>query len=144
MKRNHAAAGAMRAFGADTRGIAAVEFALVMPIFLLMTYGFMELGRALFIQNNLAHAVYEAQRYAIVHGASSTAPADAAAIRSRILATADALDGNLLSVNVTFAPDNEPGSVVTISAVYAFDYMTGLLPLDGFDMTSNTSATIAY
>jgi len=134
----------MRAFGADTRGIAAVEFALVMPLFLLMTYGFMELGRALFIQNNLAHAVYEAQRYAIVHGASSTAPADATAIRDRILATADVLDGSLLNVNVTFAPDNEPGSVVTISAVYAFDYMTGLLPLDGFDMTSNTSATISY
>ena len=60
-----------------------------------------------------------------------------------ILDSAGMLDGDLLSVDVTFVPDNAPGSVVTINAVYAFDYMTGLLPLDAFDMTSTTSATIA-
>ena len=49
-----------------------------------------------------------------------------------ILDTAGVLDGDLLDVSVTYVPDNEPGSVVTISAVYAFDYMTGLLPLDEF------------
>lgn len=138
------AVGRALGFGRNTAGVVAVEFALVMPVFLLMTYGFMELGRALFIQNNLAHAVYEAQRYAIVHGASSSAPADEAALRDIILETAGMLDGALLSVDVTFVPDNAPGSVVTINAVYAFDYMTGLLPLDAFDMTSTTSATIAY
>ena len=138
--------GAMRsrAFGRDASGVVAIEFALVMPVFLLLTYGFMELGRALFIQNNLAHAVYEAQRYAIVHGATSSAPADELALRDMILEGAGVLDGSLLNVEVTFVPDNQPGSVVTISAVYAFDYMTALVPLDAFDMTSTTSAIIAY
>ena len=144
MIRNLFGAVRARRFGRNTAGGVAVEIALVMPVFLLMTYGFMELGRALFIQNNLAHAVYEAQRYAIVHGASSSTPANTASVRQLILDTAGVLDGDLLDVSVTYVPDNEPGSVVTISAVYAFDYMTGLLPLDAFDMTSTTSATIAY
>lgn len=133
----------IRAFGADRRGVVAVEFALIIPIFLLMTYGFMELGRALFIQNSLGHAVYEAQRFAIVHGASSSAPADANAIATVILDKAGVLDGDLLTVNVTFAPDNKPGSIVTIEAIYAFDYMTGLVPLQAFDMRSTSAATIA-
>lgn len=134
----------LQAFGADRRGVIAVEFALIIPIFLLMTYGFMELGRALFIQNSLGHAVYEAQRYAIVHGASSSAPANANAIETVILEKAGMLDGNRLTINVTFTPDNEPGSVVNIEAIYAFDYMTGLVPLQAFDMRSTSAATIAH
>ena len=139
----HATMQGFHAFAADRRGVVAVEFALIIPIFLLMTYGFMELGRALFIQNSLGHAVYEAQRYAIVHGASSSAPADVNAIATVILDKAGVLDGDLLSVNVTFEPDNKPGSIVTIEAIYAFDYMTGLVPLQAFDMRSTSAATIA-
>jgi len=45
-----AASALLRRFRADPRGVVAVEFALVIPVFLLMTYGFMELGRMLFIQ----------------------------------------------------------------------------------------------
>jgi Flp pilus assembly protein TadG len=131
-------------FSHDRRGVVAVEFALVVPVFLLMVYGFMELGRMLFIQNSLGHAVYEAQRYAIVHGASSSEPADAAAIHGVIVERAAMLDGDLLTSQVTFAPDNEPGSQVTIVATYQFDFMTGLIPVDPFDMTSNSVATIAY
>ena len=131
-------------FSRDRRGVVAVEFALVIPVFLLMVYGFMELGRMLFIQNSLGHAVYEAQRYAIVHGASSSSPADAAALHAVIVDRAAMLDGGLLTTDVTFSPDNAPGSQVTIVATYQFDFMTGLIPVEAFDMTSNSVATIAY
>jgi hypothetical protein len=60
-----------------------------------------------------------------------------------ILDKAGVLDSDLLTVNVTFAPDNKPGSIVTIEAIYAFDYMTGLVPLQAFDMRSTSAATIA-
>ena len=134
----------LQRFARDRCGVVAVEFALIIPVFLLMTYGFMELGRALFIQNSLGHAVYEAQRYAIVHGATSSSPADADVIEDVILEKAGVLDGSLLTVDVTFTPDNAAGSVVTIVATYAFDYMTALVPLDAFDMVSTSSAVIAY
>jgi len=131
-------------FAGDRRGVVAIEFALVIPVFLLMVYGFMELGRMLFIQNSLGHAVYEAQRYAIVHGASSSSPADAAAIHGVIVERGSMLDPDRLTTEVTFTPDNAPGSVVTIEATYQFAFMTGLVPVAPFDITSKAASTIAY
>jgi len=133
-----------RCWARDEQGAIAIEFALVFPVFLLMVYGFMELGRMLFLQNMLGHAVYEAQRYAVVHGSIATTPATADTIEAEVVASASALDADLLTVDVTFAPDNAPGSTVTIDATYDFQFMTDLIPGGGFDMTANSVATIAY
>ncbi len=38
------------------RGAVAVEFALVMPVLLLVLLGIVDFGRAMFVQNSLAHA----------------------------------------------------------------------------------------
>jgi Flp pilus assembly protein TadG len=51
-----------------------VEFALVLPIFLLVVFGIIDLARAVWEENELAFAAREATRYAIVHGSSSTVP----------------------------------------------------------------------
>ena len=42
---------------------AMVEFALVLPILLLVVYGLIEVGRALFIYNSVASAARQATRY---------------------------------------------------------------------------------
>jgi Flp pilus assembly protein TadG len=130
--------------GTNDRGIVAIEFALIMPVFLLITYCFMELGRILFIQNSLGHAVYEAERYAIVHGSASSSPATADSIEEFILASSGALDADNLTVTVTFTPDNAAGSLVEIDATYDFDFMTALIPINDIDLQANTIATIAY
>ncbi len=54
------------------RGEGLVEFALILPIFLLVTIGLMDLGQAMFQQNTLAFAAREATRYAIVHGSNGS------------------------------------------------------------------------
>jgi Flp pilus assembly protein TadG len=134
---------AVRRLSRDTGGVAAIEFALVIPIFLLVIYDFMELGRALFIHNSLGNAVFEAARYAIVHGSESESPASPADIQGEVASLAQHLDPELLTVNVSFSPDNDPGSTVSIDAVYQFHFMTGLVPVESFDMESETSAVIA-
>lgn len=55
-----------------SRGQALVEFSLVIPIFLVMLMGVVDVGRAIWAQNSLASAVREAARFAIVHGGSAT------------------------------------------------------------------------
>jgi Flp pilus assembly protein TadG len=129
--------------GADTSGVAAIEFALVIPIFMLVIYSFMELGRALFIHNSLGNAVFEAARYAIVHGSASDDPASTGDITDELEASASQLDPDLLDVDVSFTPNNDPGSVVSIAATYQFHFMTGLIPVSSFDMVSETTAVIA-
>lgn len=56
------------------RGQAMVEFALVIPVLVLLLTGFFDLGRVVLAHDALGHAAREAARYAIVHGGSSANP----------------------------------------------------------------------
>jgi Flp pilus assembly protein TadG len=49
------------------KGNAAVEFALLAPVFLLMFLGIIEFGRLLWTQSSLQHAVEAAARYAAIN-----------------------------------------------------------------------------
>ena len=51
-------------------GQSLVEFALVLPIFLLVITGLFDLARAVWQENTLAYAAREGTRYAIVHGSA--------------------------------------------------------------------------
>ena len=65
----------MRPFRGFARGEGAqslVEFAVMLPIFLLLVTGIFDLARAVWQENSLAYAVREGTRYAIVHGSAGT------------------------------------------------------------------------
>jgi hypothetical protein len=58
----------MGLFGRDDRAQSLVEFALVLPLFLLIVTGILDVARAVWQENTLAYAAREGTRYAIVHG----------------------------------------------------------------------------
>lgn len=49
-----------------------VEFALVLPVFLLLVTGLFDVARAVWQENSLAYAAREGTRYAIVHGSAGS------------------------------------------------------------------------
>jgi Flp pilus assembly protein TadG len=49
-----------------SRGQSLVEFALSLPIFLLVIFGLIDLGRAVFVSNSLAEAARDGARYGSV------------------------------------------------------------------------------
>lgn len=55
-------------------GQALVEFALVLPVLLMLILGLFDVARAVWQENTLAYAAREGTRYAIVHGSASEAP----------------------------------------------------------------------
>jgi hypothetical protein len=57
-------------------GQALVEFAIIIPIFLVLLVGIFDFGRVVWAQNSLASAAREGARFAIVHGGSPTGRAD--------------------------------------------------------------------
>ena len=57
-------------FHSGQAGQALVELALVLPIFLLIVLGVIEVSRAVWQENTLAYAAREGSRYAIVHGSA--------------------------------------------------------------------------
>ncbi|TMH08287.1 MAG: pilus assembly protein [Betaproteobacteria bacterium] len=54
------------------RGVAAVEFALLLPPLLLMLFGTTEFGRAIYTYNTLDKAARDAVRYLSQHGPGDT------------------------------------------------------------------------
>ena len=58
----------MRRFAHDERAQSLVEFALVLPVLLLIITGIFDVGRAVWQENTLAYAAREGTRYAIVNG----------------------------------------------------------------------------
>ncbi len=72
------------------RGGAAVEFALMLPLLLIMVFGITELGRALYQQNMLTKAVTSGARYmARAYGALDTDCVPTATWTSHIAAARD-------------------------------------------------------
>ena len=49
------------------KGQSLVEFALILPIFLLLVVGFFDIGRAVFYYSSVTNAVREATRFAVVN-----------------------------------------------------------------------------
>jgi hypothetical protein len=61
-----------RSTGRRQGGQALIEFALVIPIFLVILIGMVDVGRAIWANNALANAAREGARYAVVHGGSKS------------------------------------------------------------------------
>jgi Flp pilus assembly protein TadG len=55
----------------NRRGVAAVEFALVVPIFLLLVFGIIEFGRVIMVQQVLVNASREGARRAVLETATA-------------------------------------------------------------------------
>lgn len=55
-----------------SRGQALVETALILPLFLVLLLGIVDMGRAVWASTSLASAAREAARYAIVHGGAAS------------------------------------------------------------------------
>jgi Flp pilus assembly protein TadG len=53
-------------------GQALVEFALILPLLLLIITGLFDVARAVWQENTLAYSAREGTRYAIVHGSAGT------------------------------------------------------------------------
>jgi len=62
-----------RLFARDESAQSLVEFALILPVILLIITGVFDVARAAWQENTLAYAAREGTRYAIVHGSGAVA-----------------------------------------------------------------------
>ncbi|MGH2472356.1 MAG: TadE/TadG family type IV pilus assembly protein [Candidatus Limnocylindria bacterium] len=65
-----------RDHNSEERGQSLVEFALLLPLMLLIITGLFDVARAVWQTNTLAYAAREGTRYAIVHGSTGSPAAD--------------------------------------------------------------------
>jgi hypothetical protein len=105
-------------------GQSLLEFALVLPIFLLVLFAIVDFGMAFHAWITVTNAAREGARIGSVHAPS-------AAIEQRVRDTSDTLDQGNLSVSVSNADDQggQPGESVVVDVSYSYSLMTPLADL---------------
>lgn len=138
-----------------------VEFALVFPILLLVTYGIIEFGRLVFIYASVTSAAREGARYGAAVGTVGSLPQYANCSGIDTAARGKALLTNITSVTVsllkglTSAPvaytcaqvQANPdiigsGDRIRVTVVAHYEPWIGFLGLNGFDISSTNFRTI--
>lgn len=66
------------------------------------------------------------------------------AIRQIVIDQANGMDSSNLTVNVTWLPDNNPGSKVKVQTQYNFVSIIPLLDLGTITLSSTANMVIAY
>jgi hypothetical protein len=151
---------------AHSQAQALAEFALVVPIFLVLVFGIIEAGRFMFYYEVMNHATREGARYAIVNGSNSlncpTGPTTGADscnpsgsdVRDRVVRAAFIVPGAAITfpaiagcaatppapLNPCWQPDNSRGSTVTVLARYTYRPLIPLVPLP--DITVQAESTL--
>jgi len=109
---------------ARDRGTAAVEFALVLPVLLLIVFGIIDFGRALNAQIELTGAAREGVRLAAL-GSSN------AAIQAQAAAAAPGLSGVTVTVAASCAAGAGPTANAQVDVSYSFSFITPVGALVG-------------
>ena len=119
------------------RGAAAVEFALIAPLFMLMVLGMIEVGRAIMVQQIITNASREGARRAVLDGATDT--------EVRTFVNTYLNNASLPSANVGFPqglPQNaEFGEPVEVEVQIPFNqvsWLPGPMYLGGQNLTAST------
>ena len=125
----------------DRRGGVAVEFAFVIPIAILLTFSALELARAVSVQASISQAAKETVRFASVRGLASGAAATEAELETMAVQLAELADAST-SAAVSWAPDNRPGSTVTVDMLTTFTPVALPFGPSGYTLTSTASMMI--
>jgi hypothetical protein len=121
------------------RGAAAVEFALVAPVFFLLVFGMIEFGRMVMVQQVITNASREGARAAVLDGATT------ASVNTTV--TNYLTGAHLSGGSVTIAPADpstaKAGDPITVTVQIPFSQVTWLpAPMFISGSTQLTAATV--
>ncbi len=117
------------------RGTAAVEFALVLPVLLLIVFGIIDFGRALNAQISLTGAAREGVRLAALGYPD-------AAIQARVAAAAPSLSGVTATVVASCGAGAGPAEDAQVDVSYQFSFITPIGAIASFIGGSGLGAPI--
>lgn len=103
-------------------GQAGVEFTLAAVLFVMVTFGLIELGVAVYTYNTVNHAASECVRYAIVHSPTGPNPATNSEIKQVVENDLQALSSDQLTVTVTWPADSNLPSQDDAQCVVSYNY----------------------
>jgi TadE-like protein len=131
-----------------SRGQSLVEFAVVLPVFLLILAGVIDFGLGLYSQMTVINAAREGARLGVVD------PGNVAAIDARVQAMTGGLDKTRLTVTITCdrpsgssfiscpSPQWQSGDAVVVKVDYGYKMIWPLAMGTGIDLSSTVQMRI--
>ena len=123
----------MTRFLKRSRGQSLVEFALVLPMLMILIFGVIDFGMALRSYITLTNATREGGRYAAIGNPAGAYPGDCTTLTNttvigRVCTGMEGLDldEGLQIVSVTYPTGQAPGNEVVVAADYTYEYITPL------------------
>ncbi len=116
------------------RGAAAVEFALVTPLLLMLVLGIAEFGRAYHVQTTLSGAAREGVRNMALHNDPAAARATTKAAAVTVV-----LSDDQIAVTPTTCPTGSTGATATVTVTYPMALLSGMF---GTQLTLTGKATM--
>jgi Flp pilus assembly protein TadG len=102
------------------RGAAAVEFALVLPVLLILVLGIVEFGRAYNVQTTLSAAAREGVRAIALQGSAG----DARSAAKQAALPAVVLSDGEIAVSPASCPETGPPTTATVTVTYPLTFIT--------------------
>jgi Flp pilus assembly protein TadG len=99
------------------KGQSLIEFALLIPILLLLVFAIIDLGRIIYVYSAMQNSVREGARYGIIN------PLNTSEIENRVRQSAAGLDQSVLQVQTTY-----PTDAINVRLHYSFRALTPLVP----------------
>jgi Flp pilus assembly protein TadG len=109
-----------------SEGQALIEFALILPLFLLLLFGMIDFGRAYSASVTLTNAAREGARYGVIQ------PTNTSGIISRVQTTAGPYNDSNLGVTPSCSPSCSSGNDVIVQTTYQFSFITPLAAIANF------------
>ena len=141
-----------------SRGQVLVEFALVIPAALMLMFGALDMGRALFAYDSVSNGARIGTRYAIVRGSTCAVagcPASNTSVGAYVKARTPGVDQTNMSVTAlwpggnagctsTATPYNGPGCIVTVTVQYTVRYtLLWFLKTNSYPISSTSQMVIS-
>jgi len=107
---------------ARARGQSLVEFALTLPILILILLGILDLGRAYNAQIIITNAARDGAYYGTMHAT------DISGIKQRVITEANGSGTTLTAANVSVSTTGVVGTPMRVTVTYNFGLLTSFLP----------------
>lgn len=112
------------------RGAAAVEMAFVLPVFITVILGLIEVGRGIMVAQLMSNAAREAARTAVVDGSTNSSVSDVA---KNFLSSAANVSAGDVTVTITTASGGQvsaaqPRELITVNVTLPFSKVSWLPP----------------
>jgi Flp pilus assembly protein TadG len=134
-----------RALMREEAGAALVEFALFAGLLLILAFGIIDFGRALFTANNITAAAREGARYAaVLQNPTASTPQIQQRVASHMSPFGNAPIDPATQVFVTYQSTGPQLQSITVEVRYPFTWLTPIRALLGQPLTTTLHARARF